>query len=209
MSTEFGTTPLPAGGQATFGRGADVDLRVGAAPVHDDLVPRLSGRIFAVDDRIYVENLHDTLAIDIRPAQRALLALAPGDIHSPRDRTFDVVVTGAVTSYELAVRVNVDLVTPRRIVDGPSGSDADPATGTLPELTQRQRDILDAYVAPLRAGGLVASHQQVADALGVSRSLVRVECERIWSSLFLAGVPMRDLRDARDEIVDAWSRHRF
>ena len=29
------------------------------------------------------------------------------------------------------------------------------------------------------------------------------------SLLFLAGVPMRDLGDARDEIVDAWSRHRF
>jgi hypothetical protein len=38
---------------------------------------------------------------------------------------------------------------------------------------------------------------------------VRVECERIWSSLFLAGVPMRDLGNARDEIVDAWSRHRI
>ena len=199
---------LPSDGEALFGRGGDVDIRIGAVPVHDELVPRLAGRVFAIGERVYVENLHSSLALDIRPTARTLTSLAPGDIHSPRDRTFDIIVTGSVTSYELAVRVNVDNVTPRRIRDDGTGVD-DPPTGAMPQLTERQRSILDAYVAPLSSGGLIASHQQVADAIGVSRSLVRVECERIWSSLFLAGVPMRDLRDARDEIVDAWSRHRF
>jgi hypothetical protein len=29
------------------------------------------------------------------------------------------------------------------------------------------------------------------------------------SALLTAGVPMRDLRDARDAIADAWARHRM
>jgi hypothetical protein len=49
----------------------------------------------------------------------------------------------------------------------------------------------------------------VAEALGISRSLVRLECHRIWSELLVAGVPMRSLGDSRDEVADAWARHRF
>lgn len=209
LSSEFGTIAIPAAGQVTFGRSSEVDVRIGAAPVYDHVVPRAAGRVFEVDGRILVENLDDTLAFDLRVHGRALISVPPGDLHSPRDRTFDVVVTGGVTSYELAVRVNVDGVVPRHLPSDASAHELDPPTGAVPTLTERQRAILDAYVAPLRDGGLVASHQQVAEALGVSRSLVRVECERIWSALFLAGVPMRDLGDARDEIVDAWSRHRI
>jgi hypothetical protein len=209
LSSELGTITLDPGDSVTFGRGSDVDLRIGAAPVYDEVVPREAGRIFAVDQRVVVENLDDQLALDLRIEGRPLIALPPGDWHSPRDRTFDIVVTGAVTRYELAVRVNVDRVRPRR-VDGTAGaSELDPPTGAVPTLTERQRAVLDAYVEPLRHGGLVASHQQVAERLHVSRSLVRIECERIWSALFLAGVPMRTLGDARDEIVDAWSRHRI
>ena len=55
----------------------------------------------------------------------------------------------------------------------------------------------------------MASHQRVADELALSRSLVRLECNRIWSELLVAGVPMRDLGEARDEIADAWARHRI
>lgn len=209
LSSEFGTVAIPADGQVTFGRGTDADVRIGAAPIYDDVVPRSAGRVFSIDDRIVVENLDDTLAFDLRVDGRPLIAVPPGDLHSPRDQTFDIVVAGGVTSYELAIRVNTDGVVPRRLARDASEAELDPPTGAVPSLTDRQRAILDAYVRPLRHGGLVASHQQVADELIVSRSLVRVECERIWSALFLAGVPMRDLGDARDEIVDAWSRHRI
>lgn len=209
LSSEFGTIALPADGQVLFGRGADADIRIGAAPVYDDVVPRRAGRLFALDGRVAVENIDDTLAFDLRVEGRPLIPVPPGDLHSPRDRTFDIVVTGGVTTYELAIRVNVEGVQPRHLPADTSEADLDPPTGAVPTLTDRQRAILDAYVHPLRDGGLVASHQNVADELNVSRSLVRVECERIWSALFLAGVPMRDLGDARDEIVDAWSRHRI
>ncbi len=64
-------------------------------------------------------------------------------------------------------------------------------------------------MAPLATGGHPASHQQVAETLGISRSLVRLECNRIWSELLVAGVPMRDYGDPRDLIADAWARHRF
>lgn len=209
LSSEFGTVALPTDSEVIFGRGADAHVRIGAAPVYDDVVPRLAGRVFAVENRVMIENLDDTLAFDLRVDGRPLISLPPGDVHSPRDRTFDIIVTGGVTSYELAVRVNVEGVRPRHLPADASEAELDPPTGAVPTLTPRQREILDAYVRPLRFGGLVASHQQVADQLNVSRSLVRVECERIWSALFLAGVPMRDLGDARDEIVDAWSRHRI
>lgn len=209
LSTEFGTVGLSPGAALTFGRGSDVDVRIGAAPIHDDIVPRLAGRLFAYEDRVMVENLDDALAFDLRVDGRPLLSLAPGDVHSPREASFDVLVRGGVTTYELAVRLNVDGVVPKRADLAASAEELGAPTGAVPTITDRQRRILDAYVEPMRRGGLVASHQQVADQLGISRSLVRVECERIWSALFLAGVPMRDLGDARDEIVDAWSRHRF
>jgi len=209
LSSEFGTVAVPVDDGVVFGRGSDVEVRIGAAPVYDEVVPRVAGRVLCVDGRIAVENLDDSLAFDIRVDGRPLITVPPGDLHSPRDSVFDIVVYGGVTSYELAVRVNIEGVVPRQVPGTAPEADLDPPTGAVPTLTDRQRAILDAYVRPLRDGGLVATHQQVAEELHVSRSLVRVECERIWSALFLAGVPMRDLGDARDEIVDAWSRHRI
>ena len=209
VSSEHGTVVVEDNASITFGRGAEADVRIGAAPVYDAVVPRAAGRIFAIAGRVVVENLDDTLALDLRVPARPIIPIPPGDWHSPRESTFDIVVTGAVTSYELAVTVNAAGIKPRRVPFDASADDLDPPTGAVPTLTERHRRILDAYIEPLRAGGLVASHQQVADRLGISRSLVRVECERIWSALFLAGVPMRDLGDARDDIVDAWTRHRI
>ena len=51
--------------------------------------------------------------------------------------------------------------------------------------------------------------KRTRSALGISRSLVRLECNRIWSKMLLAGIPMRELTDTRDQIVDAWTRHRL
>lgn len=207
VSTEHGTQLVTDDAEVTFGRDPGVSLRIGAAPIYDDVVPRLAGAVRVLDGRVVVENLHDTLAFDIRVDQRPLLTVPPGDLHGPKDRTFDILIAGAVTTYELAVTVN--LLGSRTTRLTPGAPDAEPPTGATPQLTTRQRQILDAYIAPLADGGMVATHQQVADKLSISRSTVRVECERIWSALFLAGVPMRDLGDARDEIVDAWGRHRF
>lgn len=209
VSSETRTRTLEPGGALTFGRSSEADLRVGAGPIYDEVVPRLAGRVVAFDGRVFVENLDDVLALDLRIPRRPLVVLSPGHIHSPDTDTFEIVITGGVTTYELSVRINRDGIVPRRVPIDASPDELDPPTGATPEFTERQRRILDAYVRPMREGGLPASHQQVADELGISRSLVRVECERIWSALFLAGVPMRNLGNARDEIIDAWSRHRF
>ncbi len=209
VSSEFGTRSLAFDSEFTFGRGGDADLRVGAAPIYDEVVPRIAGRVVAMGDRVFVENLDDSLALDLRVEGRPLMSLSPGHMHSPIDPVFDILITGSITTYELAVRVNRDRISPRWVRIDATPDELDPPTGATPELSPRQRSILDAYVRPLQAGGTSASHQQVAEELGISRSLVRVECEKIWSALFLAGVPMRDLGNARDEIVDAWSRHRI
>lgn len=205
--TEEQLVVLDARSEVTFGRDPNARIRVGHAPLYDDVVPKLAGKVFVHRDRVVVSNLHDALALDIRVANRPLISVAPGDWHSPAERSFDVLVRGTLT-YELSVTVNTahnpTRTIPPGLVDSP-----EPPTGARPNLTPRQRRILDAYVAPLTAGGTPASHQQVAEVVGVSRALVRLECHRIWSELLVAGVPMRTLGDARDEIADAWSRHRF
>jgi hypothetical protein len=198
---------LDADSEVTFGRDPQARIRIGHAPLYDDVVPKLAGKVFVHRGRVVVSNLHDKLALDIRVPDRPLLSVAPGDWHSPSDRSYDVLVRGTLT-YELTVTVN-SANNPTRTVLPDVIDSPEPPTGARPRLTPRQRHILDAYVAPLTAGGTPASHQQVAETVGVSRALVRLECHRIWSELLVAGVPMRTLGDARDEIADAWARHRF
>ena len=207
ISTDERVVVLDAGREVTFGRAPTTLLRIGHAPVYDDVVPKLAGKVFVHDGRVVVANLHDTLALDIRVEGRPLISVAPGDWHSPREGTYDVLVTGTYT-YELAVTVNT-ASNPTRVIDPAALDDPGPPTGARPRLTERQRRILDAYVAPLAEGAPAASHQQVAETVGISRSLVRLECHKIWSELLVAGVPMRSLGDARDEVADAWARHRF
>ena len=207
IASEREVRVVGAGRDVTFGREPTAHLRIGHAPVYDDVVPKLAGRVFAHDGRLVVDNLHDTLALDIRVEGRALMTVPPGHWHSPPEHSFDVLVTGTFT-YELAVTVNSGGNPPRVVSLGEPDS-PEPPTGARPRLTDRQRRILDTYVAPLATGGHPASHQQVAETLGISRSLVRLECNRIWSELLVAGVPMRDYGDPRDLIADAWARHRF
>lgn len=206
ISTDERVVVLDAGREVTFGRAPTTLLRIGHTPV-DDVVPKVAGKVFVHDGRVVVANLHDALALDIRVEGRPLISVAPGDWHSPREGTYDVLVTGTYT-YELAVTVNT-ASNPTRVIDPAPLDDPGPPTGARPRLTERQRRILDAYVAPLADGAPAASHQQVAETVGISRSLVRLECHKIWSELLVAGVPMRSLGDARDEVADAWARHRF
>ncbi|HEY8526368.1 MAG TPA: hypothetical protein VIL48_15455 [Acidimicrobiales bacterium] len=208
VATDERVVVLPAEGEVTFGRSPNAALRIGHVPVYDDVVPRMAGRMLSCAGRVLVENLDETLAFDLRVTGRPLVTVPPGEVHGPRDRAFDILVAGTFR-YVLAVTVNRDH-TPTRIVPAGAATGEEPPTGARLRLTERQRRILDAYVAPLADGGVTAaSHQQVAEAVGVSRALVRLECHRIWSEMLLAGVPMRALGDARDEVADAWARHRF
>jgi hypothetical protein len=197
---------LEAGREITFGRAPGNDVRLGHAPLLDSLVPRYAGVVFECRGQLLVKNLDDQLAFDLRSEGRGPVPVTPGMVAGPPEREFDIVVHGTVR-YTIAVtnlgRAAVRTYTPDDVVD------EQPPTGARVELTDRQRQILNAYVTPVLHGGSPASHSQVASALNLSRALVRLECNRIWSKMLLAGVPMRDFTDARDQIVDAWLRHRF
>ena len=201
-----GRRHLPGPG-VTFGREPHAHLRIGHAPLYDDVVPKLAGRVFAHDGRVVVANLHESLALDIRIDGRALLPVPPGHWHAPPERTFDVLVTGTLT-YELAVVNSAHNPDPggggrrSRLPGAPR-----PAPG--PGSPNASARCWTPTWRPLAKGQPPAPHQQVAETLGVSRSLVRLECNRIWSELLVAGVPMRSLGDPRDQIADAWARHRF
>jgi hypothetical protein len=118
-------------------------------------------------------------------------------------------VVGRQQRYAIGVRV---LATPVRLPVVPIGTESsEPATtGLQPDLTSRQWQILDTYIAPMRLGRPVpGTHNEVADRLGWSMGTVRAECAGIWNQFVLAGVPMRDYPDKRDAVVDAAVRHRL
>jgi hypothetical protein len=190
-----------------FGRAPHNDIRIGHAPLVDEIVPRTSGWIAAERNRIIVANADDRLAFDLVVEGEAPMAVRPGMWVVPPDPEFDIVVVGTFP-YTIAVAHNTAGEAVKVVPTDEVPDDGLP-TGARLDLNARQRQVLDAYVAPVIAGGSPASHQQVADSLGMSRSLVRLECNRIWSKMLLAGIPMRELTDTRDQIVDAWTRHRL
>lgn len=199
-----------------FGSAERVHLRIGHSPIDDHLVAPVAGAMFVHRGRVVVANHGPRFALDIATETRALRPLSPGDWHSPIEPTFTVVVQGALT-YELHVSSGGDhgLLAPRP-ADGTSDGECvkgdlvgDSRAADEPGLTDRQRTILDAYVAPMALGLEAATHQQVADTIGLSRQTVRLECARIFDAFLSAGVPMRDRADAHDAIADAWARHRL
>lgn len=183
VSTESATRIVTLERPVTFGRGPGVDLRIGAVPLHDPDVPSLAGRVLVHRGRVTVENLDPLLTIHVA-VDGVPRPMTPFARRAPDAASFDIVVPGA-HAHALAVTVT-------------------PRAGSAPILTDRQRAILDSYTA---TGTIVASDAQVAGAVGVSRSELRLECRRIWGALFLAGLPMRELGETTDVIVDAWRRH--
>ena len=171
-----------------FGRAPSNDIRIGHAPILDEIVPRSTGWISAHRGRLVVANADDRLAFDVvvEGTPRSPCARACGcrrrtpsstSSSSVRSRTRSPSPT---TSPAPTCRSCRPARTPTTACRRAPGSTS----------TRRQRQVLDAYVAPVIAGGSPASHQQVAHVLGISRSLVRLECNRIWSKMLLAGIPM-------------------
>jgi hypothetical protein len=185
ISTDQQVIVLDAEREVTFGRDPHVGLRIGHVPVYDDVVPKLAGKVFVHDGRVVVANLHRCLAFDIRVEGRPLISVPPGDWHSPREGSYDVLVTGTFT-YELAVTVNTGH-NPTRVLAADAPTAPDPPTGARPRLSERQRHIPRRLrrapdgrgrggVAP--AGGRDRGHQPVAGEARVPPHLERASGRR-------------------------------
>jgi hypothetical protein len=191
----------------TFGRSADNPVRIGHTPQLDALVSRRAGEIAWLDGRLMVTNHAERLNLTIRVPGRPQVDVYPGDRFAALSSEFDVLLEA---TFRHVMRCRVLAEGPA--VTGPALPPGDdPVTCiSLPRLSQRQLRMLDLYAEPIRQGGTTArSHQQVAEILNVSRSLVRMEMNAVWDEFECAGVPMRLFDDKRDEVVDAWLRHRL
>ena len=188
---------------ATFGRSSDNQLRIGHAPRHDQLVPRIAGEVSIFRDRLLITNLGAQLSLLALLPGRPSVPISAGESYGPAVDQLEILVEG---EYRHSLRLAITSSGPRRV-----SACASPRTHWLrPQLTRRQREMLDLYVEPLRNGGTQPlTHQQVAERLCLSRATVRLEMTGIWDAFTQAGVPMRQHNDKRDEVVDAWNRHRL
>jgi hypothetical protein len=196
---------VPPGGELTFGRGTDRDIRFGYEPL-DEHVSRLAGTLAADTAHVVVRN---------ESASRPLLLQVPGSereiepgeaVTLPRSRDFAVIVVGGYgTRYELSVltgRVGEPERPPER--DEP-GSPPTVAAGPA-SLTGAQRRLLVALCEPLlRPSGrdaAPATYRQIGERLGRQPGYVRNVLKELRESLAGAGVPGLLPDDDRDAAYD-------
>ena len=177
-------------------------------------MPRTAGRIVVRDGRAWVHSAtepgHRVLQIQ-RPASPPE-GLPHGEARAPAEPQFSVLVNGESTVYRLTVSQRLD--TPDTNTDSVA-ADADADAGGDPEttrhvvsLTDRQREIIDTYLAPVRRGRPEpATHAEVAAELHLAANTVRSVLYDIYEKLFLAGIPMVDHSDKRVAVVDAFRLH--
>jgi len=197
---------LTEDGVAEFGRSGACVLRFGYAPIADTGVPRVAGRLVVAAGRVFVEALDapGRPALEISAAGRPPVMVAAGDAFAPAERSFRITVHGHLRSWPIDV-----VMSPRTA--SPAGSDVDePTKRHRLDLTDAQRRVIEAYVAPLRRGRLEpATHREVAEALELHQNTAREVLYSVWSALFAAGVPMPDIADKRVAVVEAVRLHRL
>ena len=188
-----------------FGRHGDCEIRIGYSPLLDDGIPRVAGRLMILEGRIAVENLDEVYAFDVAVRDGHRSVVRAGELFSPGGSAFEVVVRGGRGQHVIRVLV---MTTDGGAVAGSAREGTEPATNPPPALTADERAVLDAYLAPLKAGRpLHATHTEVAHSLGRSKTWVRSRAAEIYDKFFLAAVPMRDFPDDVDAVVDAAWRH--
>jgi hypothetical protein len=196
MLITAGTGPVVA-----FGRGGDCPIRFGYAPRVDAQVPRRAGAFLAAAGRLAVESPSKPgpAPLQVRAPGRPPVELAPGELYAPGTVEFDVVIRGErdwVMTVRRRYRVDADL----------AGSDADGPTtrGSGLELTDHERRVLAAYLAPMRAGRLEpATHADVAGALHFSANKVRGDLYGIWAKMIAHGVVVPGYADKRMAVTHA------
>jgi hypothetical protein len=206
------TYPAPHGTDAVtlcddstvaFGRGAECEIRFGYAPVADESVPRLAGRLVVASMRVFVESA-------AQPGHRAVEVLAggnirqlgPGEGFSPRERHFEVVVRGD-SPWRMGVTVRPGNES------APNGVSVDPPTRRFSlDLTDQQFAVLSAYCEPPgRSRAEPATHKEVAASLNYHPNRVREILYDIWAKMFEEQVPMLDVGDKRVAVVEAARAH--
>ncbi len=184
---------LAPDGELTFGRGADIDIRLAADPP-DLLVSRRAGLVRCLPDSVLVRNLSSRGVLRLGAYGAPTRDIAPGEaITSEPHRVFEVIVVG---EYGHTYVIKVDA----RPLPAP---DAVPLTrqsvGTATMLTApwdlspTQRRVLAALCAPVlgpgdRQGG-AASAREIGMALDLSPNYVRNVLKEIREQLTAYGVP--------------------
>lgn len=188
----------------TFGRSPEADAQVGHAPKLDLAVPRLAGEVALYRGSALVTNHGERLALAVQCPGRPPIDVRPGDRFGPASHALDVLIEGELRHTLRVLVTREDAVTSQRSRQLPGST----TLAVLPTLSDRQVSLLELYVAPLRQGSrTIRTHQQVAEVVSVSRSLVRLEMNAVWLAFDQAGVPMREFDDKIQEVVDAWLRH--
>lgn len=179
------------GEAAPFGRAMACKVRFAYAPEPDLHVHGIAGRFLVFGDRVTVETAPNAKPLTLVPSEGSRAIVGVDEAHSPRCRTFEVLVPGAdLGTWRLRVAVRSNEVVER--LTGP-----DPKTHT-PTLDFGEADwkILRAYAKPILEGGSsVETHQEVAQKLHYSKSWVRRRVYELWSDMFEAGVVMPDVKD--------------
>lgn len=184
---------LAPGEEASFGRGAHVDLRLAADPP-DLLVSRRAGLIRCLADAVLVSNLSTRGVLQLSALGAAARDIGPGEaITSEPHRRFRVAVVG---SYGQTYAVDVDA----RALPSPAlppgtalpGLDSTVVTSPI-DLTLTQRRVLAALCAPMLeklgepAGP--ASAREIGAALGLQPNYVRNVLKEVREELASYGVP--------------------
>jgi hypothetical protein len=182
-----------------FGRGGHCPIRFGHVPTPDLQLARHAGAFLVTGDRVLVEGAAQPghAPVQICVGGRPPLDLPPGEAYGPAAIEYDVVVRGE-RRWVLHVRTRA----PRPV---PVPSATDPPTVRRPlDLSVHERQVLEAYVAPLRAGRLEPStHAEVAERLSYSVNKVRRDLYGIWQQLVTSGLAVPEYADKRVAVAHA------
>jgi hypothetical protein len=195
---------LSEGETVTFGRSADCEARFGYAPVPDNGVPRVAGRLLVAGDRVFLESVSQPghRALEVRGTEGTSVQIPHGEGFSPRERQFDILVRGESNVWKLGVTVRVPF-------DASTVGAGDPPTNRFDlGLSHLQEKVLAAYCEPLTMGRIEpATHKEVAAALNYHPNTVREVLYEIWALMFAHEVPMPDVSDKRVAVAEAARVH--
>ena len=193
------------GDSAAFGRSGDCEIRFGFAPEIDRTVPRIAGRLSVHHQRTWVESCTAPggRVLQIVPDAGPPMPLAHGEGHAPACSRFCIVVAGETQRYTLSVTQS-----PLTSIVRSDAPTADRTIDHRVSLSEREREVICAYLAPVRRGmPEPASHREVSKALSWSPNYVRSVLYDVFETLFVAGIPMPEHSDKRVAVVEAARLH--